>query len=431
MISYEDALKKVLENACVLRAERRPVLESTGQVSAENVFSDLDLPQTDISGPDGYAVRSSDLAAARADNPVTLRITGAARAGRATKKVVRAGTAIRIMTGSVIPRGADCVVRFEDTDEPRNKNGPNGDNPSTVKIYAAAAQGEGIRRSGSIVKKGTMALSKGTVIGPAQISSLLSIGKTWVTVIRRPVVTVIATGDELISPDRQLSPGKTYNCNAAAIASLVTHYGGIPRIVGVARDNAASILEKIQRGMDSDAIITSGGISQGDYDLVRFILGKVGTIVFSRIKMGPGAGVVFGLIRRPPVRGRNAAVPVFALAGPPAGCLINFETLVRPALLRMRGLTRVNHPAVEATAADTAANHKGIPLVKWTYLEEMNGRYRVVMNVAGNTGSLTSIATANSLTILPEGSLVEAGDTIQVLPLDWGRYQSRANWALR
>jgi len=428
MISYEDALKKVLENARVLRAERRPVLESTGQVSAENVFSDLDLPQTDISGPDGYAVRSSDLLGAGEDNPVALRITGTARAGRATKKAVRTGAAIRIMTGSVIPQGADCVVRFEDTDEPQNKNGPSGNNPSTVKIYAPAAQGTGIRRSGSIVKKGTMALSRGTVIGPAQISSLLSIGKTWVTVIRRPVVTVIATGDELISPDRKLSPGKTYNCNAAAIASLVTHYGGIPRIVGVARDNAASILEKIQRGMDSDAIITSGGISQGDYDLVRFILGKIGKIVFSSIKMGPGAGVVFGLIRRPPVGGKNAAVPVFALAGPPAGCLINFETLVRPALLRMRGLTWVNHPAVEATAADTAANHKGIPLVKWTYLEEMDGQYRVVMNVADNIGSLTSIATANSLTIIPEGSLVEAGDTIQVLPLDWGRYQSRVNW---
>jgi len=428
MISYEDAVKKVLENTQVLNTERRPVLESAGQVSAENVSSDFDLPQTDISGPDGYAVKSSDLKGAGRDAPVALRIVGTARAGRVTTKVVKSGTAVRIMTGSVIPDGADCVVRFEDTDEPGNKNGPNRNNPSMAKIYVEAAPGTGIRPSGSNVKKGTMVLSKGMLMGPAQISALLSIGKTKVTVIRRPVVTVIATGDELISPDKQLSPGKTYNCNAAAIASLVTHYGGIPRILGVARDNEASILEKIQKGMASDAIITSGGVSQGDYDLVRFILGKVGTIIFSRIKMGPGAAVVFGSIKRPPVKGRNAGIPVFALAGPPAGCLINFETLVRPALLRMRGLTQVDHPAVEATAADTTANNGGIPFVKWTYLEEIDGKYRVVINAPENTGGLTSIASANSLTIIPEQSLVRAGDTIRVLPLDWRRYQSRINW---
>jgi molybdopterin molybdotransferase len=423
MISYEEALKKVLENVHALRPERRPVVESTGQVVAQDILSDLDLPQADIAGPDGYAARSSDLLGATRDTPVTLRIIGAARAGRPTRKTVRPGTAIRIMTGSLVPDGADCVVRFEDTDEPGNKNGANKENSSTVTIFCAAKKGTGIRRSGSNMTMGTVVMVRGTVMGPTQISALLSIGQTRVTVIRRPVVTITATGDELIDPGKQLSPGRTYNSNAAAIASLVGHYGGIPRILGVARDSEASILEKFQKGLDSDAIITSGGISHGDFDLVRLTLGRIGRTLFSRINMGPGAGAVFGLINRPPVRGRSGEVPVFALSGSPAGCLINFETLVRPALLRMQGLARLSHPCVEATAVNPAANRKAMPCVRWAHLEERDGEFRVTINAGGSRANLTSIAMANALTILPEESAVGAGDTVRVLPLDWDRYQ--------
>jgi molybdopterin molybdotransferase len=427
MISYEQALETVLENVHVLRPERRPILESTGQVAAQDVLSDIDLPPADIAGPDGYAVRSSDLLTAGRDTPVALSIIGTARAGRSTKRTVRPGTAIRIMTGSLVPEGADCVVPFEDTDEPEDKNGPNRENPSTVSVFSAVERGTGIRRAGSNVKTGTVAVLRGTVLGPAQISALLSIGQTRVTVIRRPVVTIIATGDELVDPGKQLSPGKTYNSNAAAIASLVIHYGGIPRILGVARDNEESVLEKFGKGLHSDAIITSGGISHGDFDLVRLTLGRIGRTLFSRINMGPGAGAVFGLINRPPVRGRNGEVPVFALSGSPAGCLINFETLVRPALLKMQGLARLSHPCVEATAANSAVNSKGMPCVRWTYLEENDGKYRAVINAGGNKANLTSIAMANSLTILPRESTVKAGDAVTVLPLDWGRYRFGAH----
>jgi len=423
MISYEKALEMVLENVRVLRPERRPVLESTGQVAAHDVLSDVDPPPADIAGPDGYAVRSSDLLTAGSDTPVALSIIGAARAGRSTKRAVRTGTAIRIMAGSLIPEGADCVVPFEDTDEPDDKNGPNRDNPSTVSVFSSVQRGTGIRRAGSNVKTGSVAVLRGTVLGPAQVSALLSIGQTRVTVIRRPVVTIMATGDELVAPGKELSPGKTYNSNAAAIASLVGHYGGIPRILGIARDNEASVLEKLRKGLDSDAIITSGGISHGDFDLVRLVLGRIGKTLFSRVNMGPGAGAVFGLINRPPVRGRNGEVPVFALSGSPAGCLINFETLVRPALLKMQGFPRLNHPLVEATAANSAVNSKGMPCVRWTYLEENDGKYRATINAGGNKANLTSIAMANSLTILPEESTVKTGDSVRVLPLDWGRYR--------
>ncbi len=419
MIDYQDALDKILKNTCVLGAERVSVCESVGQVLTENVFSDIDLPHTDISGFDGYAVRSADLKGASRHRPSHLRITGTVRAGRVTRRTVKPGTAIRIMTGAVVPDGADCVVRFEDTDEPANKNGPNPFNPSTVRIYAAPHPGKGIRQRGSVIKKGSPVLAKGTTVGPAQISTLLSIGRTTVSVIRLPVVTIIATGDELISVDRQLRPGKIYNSNAAALASLVALYGGIPRILGVARDNEKSLIEKIRKGISSDAIITTGGISHGDYDLVRSILGKIGKVVFSQVRMGSGTGMVFGRIWRTDTRRADQAVPVFALTGAPSGCLINFETLVRPALMKMRGMNRAGHRQVEATAVDGTVNEKDMPYARWTRLEEDRGRYRVTLNTGTDKGDLVSSAIANSLTIIPGRAMIRSGDAVRVLPLNW------------
>jgi molybdopterin molybdotransferase len=423
MLSYDDAVKTILDNVKRLGTEKKPLLACVGHVAAENIYSDFDLPQSAVSGPDGYAVRSQDIKRASPDNPVILRVSATARAGRVLKRTINPGTVIRIMTGAVLPNGADCVVRFEDTDEPGDKNGPNKDNPSRVKIYVAARPGDNVRPAGSNVRKGTLIVPKGTLIGPAQVSTLASIGKERIKVIRRPVVAIIATGDELISLGNPLAPGKTYNCNAAAIASLTAHYGGIPKILGIARDNEAALVSKIQRGMNADAIVTSGGVSKGDYDLVRLVLGKLGKLVFSRIKMAPGAAVAFGVINRPSADNKDLPMPVFSLAGPPAGCLINFETLVRPALLKMLGLAAVTHPSVEATALDSIPQKMKMSFVKYTHLQETKDGYRVTLNITGKAGTLASIAAANSLTVIPEGSVVKAGDKIRVLPLDWRRDQ--------
>lgn len=419
MLSYDDAAKKILDKVKRMEVLERPLLSCVGQVTAENIYTDIDLPQSATSGPDGYAVRSADIEGATQDNPVALRIVATARAGRPSNRVVKPGAAIRVMTGSVLPRGADCVVRFEDTDEPEDKNGPNKDNPSEVKIYVAMSQGNNVRPAGSNVRKGTLIVPEGTLIGPAQISALASIGKTSLKVIRRPVVAIIATGDELISLGKPLSPGKIYNCNTAAVASLVAHYGGIPRVLGIARDKEDALTSKIRKGMTADAIITSGGVSMGDYDFVRLVLGKIGELVFSRIKMGPGASVSFGVIRRLSTGGTATAMPVFLLAGPPAGCLINFETLVRPALLKMLGFTTVAHPSVDATALDSIPRKMTKAFVRYTHLQEADDGYLVTLNIAEKGGMLASMAAANSLTIIPEGSVVKAGDRIQVLPFDW------------
>jgi molybdopterin molybdotransferase len=422
MISYLEALEKVLENIHALDVEEKPLARCLGQVSAEDSYCDFDLPLADSAGPDGYAVRSEDIKKASRDNPVTLRIIDTVRAGRLPAKLVKPGTASRIMTGSVVPGGADCVVRFEDTDEPGNKSGPNPNRPSAVKIYVTAALGDNIRRAGSNVVKGSLILPRGSAIGPAQLSALATVGKATVKVFRRPVCAVIPTGDELIGLEKPLSPGKVYECNAAAIAALVTHYGGIPRVMGIARDNEASLLAKINKATAADVIITSGGVSMGDYDLVRLVIGKIGRVIFSKINMGPGASFAFGLVNRP----SGTPVPVFALAGPPVGCLNNFEILVRPALLKMLGFTALEHPVVEAVADDAVPGKRPMAMVKWTDLDKAQDDYQVTLNFSDNIGSLAALATANSLTIIPEGTAVRKGDRIPVLPLDWCRdYQAQ------
>jgi molybdopterin molybdotransferase len=329
------------------------------------------------------------------------------------------------MTGSILPEGADCVVRFEDTDEPQNKNGPNNNNPEEVKIYVAATPGTNVKKSGSNVVKGSMLLPQGTMIGPNHISVLMSIGKMTTKVIRRPVVAIISTGDELINPGLPITPEKVYNCNTAVVSAMVSQYGGIPQVLGIARDYETSILAKMRKGIKSDAIITSGGVSKGDYDLVRLVTEKFGEVKFSRINMGPGASFAFGIITRLANSGTHKPIPLFALAGPPTGCVINFETLVRPAILKMMGVSMLDHPAVEALSDDSISDKKSMSWVKWTSLRWENGEYHVRLNDFDKAGMLKSMARGNSLTIIPEETVIRKGDKIKVLVLDWCReYQS-------
>jgi molybdopterin molybdotransferase len=236
MLNLDKALETILSHVNVLDVEEKLLFKCVGQVTAEDICSDYTLPMAATGVPDGYAVRSDDITHASRDNPVTLRVIGTVRAGSLPKQSVKPGTAIRIMTGSILPGGADCVVRFEDTDEPENKSGPNPNSPSEVKVFLSEKPGTNIRPAGSTVNKGLLILPEGKAIGPAQISALTDIWKFKIKVIRRPVIAVIATGDELISLMEPLSPGKSYNCNAIAISALITHYGGVPRVLGIARE---------------------------------------------------------------------------------------------------------------------------------------------------------------------------------------------------
>jgi molybdopterin molybdotransferase len=419
LITYQEALATILKNVPVLEVEEKPLFKCLYQVLAEDIYSDYDLPLKDQSGPDGYAVIARDITGASRETPVVLKISGSIRAGILPVKSVKPGTAMRIMTGALVPDGADCVVRFEDTDEPGDKSGPNKDNTAAVKIYVAAAAGTNINPKGASIKQGSLVMSRGTKLGPAQISVLTTIGKAVVKVIRRPVIGILSSGDELIALGKTLTPGKSFNSNSAAIAALVTHFGGIPRTLGIARDNQKSVLTRVQKGLQWDAVICSGGVAKGDFDLTRSIMAKVGETLFYKINMGPGASVAFGLAKKSIDNNQTRSIPIFALAEPPAGCLINMETLVRPAIQKMRGQAKTEHSTVKALARDGVPGKRPMNFVRWTSLEREDGEYRVEINRADRIGPLLAIADANAMLIVPVDTTITRGDEVQVLPLDW------------
>lgn len=419
MITYDEAVTTILKHARPLGTEEKPLIRSVGQVLAEDVFADGPIPRTDRSGPDGYAVRAADLKGAAREKPVSLNVIGTVRAGVLPRQSVMPGTAMRIMTGSVVPPGADCVVRFEDTDEPEGKNGPNPANPRTVKVFVTGEAGANIGPAGFNAPKGSLVAKQGSSIGPCQISALTTLGRAMVRVVRRPVVAIIATGDELVQLGRRLGAGQVYNSNAAAVAALVSHFGGIPQVLGIARDKEDSLRAKLRRAVTADAIVTTGGVSKGDYDIVRLLLGKMGRVLFSRIAMGPGASVAFGLVNALSASGEEIDKPVFALSGPPSGALINCETLVRPGVLRMRGLEDVDHPVVEAEATDSLSRGMPKAFARWTRLVKTARGYRVTLNPSTGVAPLATMAGANSLTIIPQGVTVKPGDVVDVMPLDW------------
>ena len=417
MTSYQDAVSLILDNTKILAAEMTPLSSCLDLVCAEDVFSNMNLPQRACCGPDGYALHAADIAKANKDNPVILPIGETVRAGTLPQRTVVRGEAARVMTGSVLPRGADCVVRFEDTDEPAGKSGPNPDLPATVRFFVSAKTGEGITPAGAVIKRKSLIISKGTIIGPAQISALIAIGRTEVKAVRRPVIAVIATGDELIAPGAQMQPGNTYNSNTSALAAAITQHGGIPKLLGISRDNKAAVLRKINQGLVCDAIITSGGASKGDFDFVRLALDEIGKVVFATLDVAPGRAAAFGVVFRKTVNKKRSSVPVFIMAGPPTGCLINFETLALPAMKKMMGYTDVSHPEVEAEALDAFPTRGPFSFALWTQLKKTADGYKVRLNTSSGAGFLSAMASSNSLTILPKGINVKPGDKIKVLPV--------------
>jgi molybdopterin molybdotransferase len=416
VISVEQALEKILEHIEVLETEESPILGCLGQVLAEDISSNINIPPLDNSAMDGYAVRSADTRGASRKSPRFLRVIDTAAAGSISRFEVEPGTAVRIMTGAPIPKGADCVVRFEDTDESERQG-----TPSEIGILAEAEPGLEIRRAGEDIAAGSIVLSKGTVLRPAEVGVLASLGRTKVKVIRRPVVAVLATGDEVVDITQPLPEGKIYNSNSYSVAALVLRYGGIPKILGIASDIEDSLISKLHLGLDADMLITSGGVSFGDYDIVRDVLAKEGEVVFWRVRQKPGRPLAFGMIKALGKGGGARNIPLFGLAGNPVSAMINFELFARPAMLKMMGKKSLAKPMVEAVMEDAIENTDGRRIFARAVVEKRGGRYFARLTGPQGSGVLTSMALANGLVIVPEDKPgVREGDLVQVMMLDWG-----------
>ena len=415
MISVDEALEKVLAHVDVLEAEESPILGCLGQVLAEDIFSTVNIPPLDNSAMDGYAVRSVDTRGASRQSPHFLRIIGTVTAGTISKSEVKPGMAIRIMTGAPIPKGADGVVRFEDTDESERQG-----IPEEIGILTEVKSGSEIRQAGEDITAGSLVLRKGTVIRPAEVGVLASLGRSKVMVIRRPVVAILATGDEVVDITQPLPEGKIYNSNSYSVAALVLRYGGIPRLLGIALDTEDSLVAMLRLGLDADMVITSGGVSLGDYDVVREVLAKQGEIIFWRVREKPGRPLTFGVIKGKSKAGGVRNIPLFGLAGNPVSSMINFELFARPAILKMMGKKNLAKPTVKAVIEGAIKNTDGRRVFTRVTVEKRGGQYFARLTGPQGSGILTSMARANGLVIVPEDKPeVKPGDLVRVMMLDW------------
>ena len=414
MLSVEEALERILGFFSVLDVERKPILDALGQVLAEDAVSRYDIPPLANSAMDGYAVRSESVAGASEDSPVTLDVVGYVAAGQLPREEVGPGTAVRIMTGAPIPGGADAVVPFEDTDEVERRRA--GGDMSRIGINLAAPPGAEIRPAGQDVRRGALVLKRGSPLRPAEIGVLASLGYAEVGVVRRPVVGILATGDELLEPGEASEAGKIFNSNNYSVAASTLRYGGIPRLLGIARDNLESMNARLEQALECDMLVTSAGVSKGDYDMVKDVLAQHGSIDFWSVRMRPAKPLAFGALSA----GDGRRVPHLGLPGNPVSALVAFEQFGRPAIRKMLGLGESAKPTVEAVLDEPIENPDGRRVYARAVVTRRNGAYRA--RLTGDQGSnlLTSMALANGLAICPEDvPLMAAGEVAETQMLDW------------
>ena len=402
MLSVEEAQKKVLSAFQRLETEPAAILEATGRVLADDIRADVDIPPHANSSMDGYAVQAADTATASQESPASLHIIGDLPAGHVPEQEVEAGTAIRIMTGAPIPPGADAVVKVGDTEM----------EDGFVHIFTPVEPGNYVRPAGEDVRRGALVLRRGTRIRAQEIGMLAALGDTQVPVTRKPRVAILATGDELVPIAESLPPGKIRNTNSYSNAAQVIKHGGEPILLGIAPDTVAELTAKIRAGLkqDVDLFLTSGGVSVGDFDLVKDVLAAEGEMDFWRVRMKPGKPLAFGHIH---------GVPILGLPGNPVSVMVSFEMFARPALLKMQGAADWERSTVDATLMDEIPHKDERRHFVRVRLEWEEGEYHAYLTGAQGSGILSSMVKANALAIIPEDwNSAPSGARVRVIILD-------------
>jgi molybdopterin molybdotransferase len=403
MISVEEALERILREISPLDVTQVPLPQSLGLVLAQDIVPQEDMPPFANSAMDGFALLSRD-SRPRDGQPPRLRVTGGVAAGYVADHAVEEGTAMRIMTGAPVPPGADTVIQVELT----RSAGPDSE---WVEILETVEPGNNIRPAGEDMRREQTILLRGSEVGPWEIGVLATLGWAMVPVVRRPHVAIVSTGDEVVDVSEPLQPGKIRNSNGYLLEAAIRRTGAEPHRLGIALDTVESLREKFSQAMQYDLIITSGGVSVGDFDLVKNIMVEQGAINFWRINMRPGKPVAFGHIGR---------VPLLGLPGNPVSAAVTFELFARPVIRKMLGHTRLLRPQIDVVVEDGVSDramrrHYVRAQVQWR-----DGRF--VARTTGNQGShiMTSLLNANALVIVPEGGVeVHPGDTAKAVMLDW------------
>lgn len=385
MLSVEEAGERILAAFARLSPESAPVLEALGLVLAEDVVASFDIPPLANSAMDGYAVRVADTTGASVNAPRRLRISSNLAAGYVSETALEPGAAIRIMTGAPVPEGSEAVIQVELTEREADD----------VLVLAEVTARRNIREAGEDVQTGQTVLTAGTRIRPAEIGVLASLGLASVPCVRRPRVGILATGDELLEPGDPLAPGKIYNANAYSTAAQVREAGGEPLLLGIARDTRESLNEKIEQaiGQGADMIVSSGGVSVGDFDLVKDMLAAQGEIDFWQVNMKPGKPLAFGHL---------GGVPMIGLPGNPVSSMISFELFGRPAIQKMLGQPVAGRRKVDACMEDAYQKTDDRRHYLRVQVREHADGWRARLTGEQGSGILTSLTRANGIAIIPE-----------------------------
>jgi len=385
------------------------ILDAQKRVIGEDVFAPHNIPSADNSAMDGYAVRHIDTKGATQDKPLQLKIIEDIPAGKVALKKIKKGEAARIMTGAVIPEGADAIIRQEDT----KKNG------KTVIIYTSAKKGTNIRFAGEDVQKGDLIVHRGSALRPADIGMLAALGKAFVSVYQKPRVAIMSTGDELVDIETNPPLGKIINSNSYSLAAQVLECGGIPVMLGISKDKKIDLQEKFKTALHADVIISSGGVSVGDYDFVKDVMGEIGNAMhFWQVAMRPGKPLAFGAIE---------GIPLFGLPGNPVSAMVSFEQFVRPSLLKMQGHTKLFRQTAKAICADEFQKSAGFKHFVRAIVRKEKDQY--IASVTGDQGSgiLKSMVMANALIVMGENETrIKKGAQVSIQLLDDSLFQTES-----
>jgi len=394
-----EHLAAVLDTVQVLSPLELGLMDAHGCVLVEDLAAPAPLPGFDNSAMDGYAVRVADLS----ELPAVLPVTGDVAAGPASALRVQAGLCVRIMTGAMLPAGADAVVPLEWTDG----------GTAQVRIDRRPEPGGSIRRAGEDVAAGEVVLTAGTHLGAAQIGLAAAVGRSRLRVRPRPRVVVLSTGSELVEPGERLAPGRIADSNSFALTAAAREAGALAFRVGMVPDDPRRLSEAIEDQLvRADVLVTSGGVSVGAYDVVKEVLSQLGTMSFDKVAMQPGMPQGFGTVG-------PELTPVFGLPGNPVSALVSFEAFVRPALRKMLGAVPLERPRVTARAVEPFTSPPGKRSFLRVLLEVYDGAYVVTPVSGSGSHLLAGMARANALAIVPEDvERVEAGGAVEVLVLE-------------
>lgn len=398
MRSVEEYLDLVLESISELPPMELPISDVNGCVLAQDIYARWSLPSFENSSMDGYAVIASDLVGASESTPIAFPVIDDIPAGFKSLETVHSGQVIRIMTGAPMPAGADSVIRVEDTDG----------GGEVVHIRAQVEIGSCVRREGEDVKAGELVLTKGTVIGPRQIALIAAVGHGVISVIPRPRVAVLATGSELVEPGTDLKFGLICDSNSYLITAIANDSGATAYRLPPAQDDEDTLIEILQDQVHrADLIITTGGVSMGAYDPVKSAFLKLGTAQFHKVAMQPGMPQGFGSVGEP-------AIPIITLPGNPVSAYISFETFIRPAIRKMRGLKDLQRPQRTATlVGELQSSINKVQFARARFISQDQ-----VGPVGTGQGShvLGGLAQADALIIIPVGvGSIADGEQVQVI----------------